>query len=209
MPQYTIKQGDCVSSLAAAYAIPWKKIWNHPNNSDLKKLRKDPNILYPGDVLFIPEKENKEESCVTDQRHRFRKKGTPVHLRLRIRRNTKPVDNAQYELRIENTIYKGKTDNEGWIEDHPISPEALKGRLTFINKGLDFELSLGELDPINTIDGVQKRLANLGFDPGPVDGKPSPQLENALRWFQEFYGMEVSGKLDQATRDKLREIHGS
>ena len=84
MPNYTVKQGDCISSIAQKHGLFWDKVWNHPKNSRLKEQRKKPSILYPGDVVFVPDKDKKEESGATEQRHRFRKKGAPAKLRLRI-----------------------------------------------------------------------------------------------------------------------------
>ncbi|MGB9698788.1 MAG: LysM peptidoglycan-binding domain-containing protein [Thermodesulfobacteriota bacterium] len=55
MPEYTVKQGDCLSSIGEKYGIFWEKIWNQPKNDKLKEKRKNPNILYPGDVIFIPD----------------------------------------------------------------------------------------------------------------------------------------------------------
>lgn len=68
MPEYAVKQGDCMESIAQKFGLFWEKIWNHPKNVKLNEQRKDPNVLYPGDVVFVPEKEDKEESGATEQR---------------------------------------------------------------------------------------------------------------------------------------------
>ena len=47
-------------------------IYDHPGNATLKQARPDPNQLFPGDVLFIPEKKVREAIVSTDQAHRFR-----------------------------------------------------------------------------------------------------------------------------------------
>ena len=59
---YEVKQGDCVSSIAGKYGMFWETIWNYSQNSELKNRRSDPNVLHPGDSIFIPEQELKEES---------------------------------------------------------------------------------------------------------------------------------------------------
>jgi len=47
------------------------------------------------------------------------------------------------------------------------------------------------------VDGrvVQSALAKLGFDPGPIDGKPGRKTRNAIRRFQRKAGLRVTGKL--------------
>ena len=57
---YTVVQGDYVSRIAAQQGFAgYSKIWNHPNNAELKNLRQNPEVLYPGDVLFIPDREDR------------------------------------------------------------------------------------------------------------------------------------------------------
>jgi hypothetical protein len=92
MPDYTVRQGDCISSIAEKHGLNWENIWNHSNNAQLKEERGDPNVLYPGDVVFVPEKLEKQDSGATEQRHRFRKMGTPAKLRLRIMKEPEPEE---------------------------------------------------------------------------------------------------------------------
>jgi N-acetylmuramoyl-L-alanine amidase len=60
MPNHNVVQGDCVLSIAEQYGFFWETVWNHPSNAELKKKREDPAILYPGDVVFVPEKRLKD-----------------------------------------------------------------------------------------------------------------------------------------------------
>jgi hypothetical protein len=57
---------------------------------------------------------------------------------------------------------------------------------------------------------VQQRLYNLGY--GPPEREP-PWLDEvraeALKSFQTDHELDATGALDDASRDKLREIHGS
>jgi peptidoglycan hydrolase-like protein with peptidoglycan-binding domain len=51
---------------------------------------------------------------------------------------------------------------------------------------------------------VQQHLAELHFNPGPIDGVWHPETTTALRTFQQQYGLTVSGELDPATRMALK-----
>ena len=55
MPDYPVKQGDSLASIAFDHGLFWQSVWNHPNNARLKQQRGSPNILKPGDVVFVPD----------------------------------------------------------------------------------------------------------------------------------------------------------
>ena len=85
MPQeYVVQPGDCISSIAETNGLLWENVWNHPKNADLKKRRKDPNILFSGDVVFLPDVEVRTESKPTDQLHKFVLKRVMAKLRIRL-----------------------------------------------------------------------------------------------------------------------------
>ena len=54
-----------------------------------------------------------------------------------------------------------------------------------------------------TIEQVQQRLKELGYNPGPVDGKIGKKTENAIRQFQQDHDLSVTGELDEETENKL------
>ena len=53
-------------------------------------------------------------------------------------------------------------------------------------------------------DGTQHLLASLGFYTGPIDGIAGPRTEAAIRAAQKNYGMEATGKSDEALLTKLQ-----
>ena len=205
--RYTVKQGDCISSIAFKYGFFPDTIWNDSKNSDLKQRRNDPNVLFPGDEVWIREKEQKEESCSSDKRHRFKRKGVPEFLVVQLMIDDKPIANEAYILEIDGVLSEGRTDAGGKIEIR-IPPNANKGKITLRKSGDEYELELGGLDPITEISGVQARLWNLGFECGPIDGKFGPQTRSAVMEFQKFYKLDATGNLDDKTRQKLKERHG-
>lgn len=94
MAEHTVRQGDSIVSIAYRYGLLWGTIWDHPNNAELCRQQDDKNILYPGDVLFIPDRCEKEENGQTWQRHRFRRRGVPEHIRLRFVEDRPPEHEA-------------------------------------------------------------------------------------------------------------------
>jgi hypothetical protein len=53
----------------------WQKIWEHGFNANLKRKRVTPNILMPGDPLYIPDKVTRSEECQTGRLHPFKVPG--------------------------------------------------------------------------------------------------------------------------------------
>ena len=58
-----------------------------------------------------------------------------------------------------------------------------------------------EHDPV--IEAIQSKLAEKGFDPGPIDGTTGWRTRGALRRFQRSSGLPETGRIDDATRKAL------
>lgn len=203
MGKYKVKQGDCISSIAYKHGFFPDTLWNHAENANLKQKRKDPNVLLPGDEVFVPEKEEKKESCATEQKHRFRKKGVPAKMKVRLLINDEPRANEPYQLLIDDAFWKeGTTDKDGFIEQ-PIPPNAIKGELVVGKDGNEerYQFNFGTVAPLETEEGIKGRLQNLGY---PAD----EDLSSAIEAFQKKEGLEVSGNINEATRNKIKEKFG-
>jgi len=207
---YVVKQGDCMASIACQTGFLWQTLWDLPENANLKNLRQDPYVLLPGDVVVIPEIRQRSESRPTDATHQFVRKGVPEILHLVITDDEdQPVANTSYVLEVDGKRVEGQTDGAGAIKQ-PIAPNARAGHLT-VGEGdqqREYQLSLGCVDPIDTLSGLQGRLFNLGYYDGPVDGKMNAQLRTALMLLQNKYSIPLSGDGDDATKAKLQELFG-
>lgn len=53
------------------------------------------------------------------------------------------------------------------------------------------------------VRNIQAGLSNLGFEPGPVDGKIGPKTRDAIRQYQEKHSLLVDGK---ASKELARHI---
>lgn len=208
---YTVKPGDCMASIAVECRFFWETLWNLPENAELKRIRKDPYVLLPGDRVFIPDLRIQELPCSTDERHTFRKKGVPERLRIVLTdEDDRPIPNKPYVLEVDGQLrLEGVTNGSGAIEA-AIPPNAWKGRLV-VGKGKkqrEYFINLGRIDPVEKISGAQGRLLNLGYYDGVVDGELNAQTRTALLLFQNKYQLLPSGENDSATQAKMKEVFG-
>ncbi len=210
MIKHTVKQGECMESIAWKYGHFWQYLWSHPNNAALKQKRKEPNLLYPGDVVSVPDIRVDSVTRSTAKTHEFKIKGVPSKLHVIVKDHEgKPRKNEPYTLQLGGKTFTGNTSGAGELK-HPMLPDVKTGTLT-VGEGDDLEeytLNVGQIDPLDKVSGAQGRLANLGFDAGPIDGKLGPMTEKATADFQKKYGLKQTGKLDSKTLDKLEKEFG-
>ena len=183
--------------------LEWKALWDHPENAELKRLRKDPAVLQPGDVVKIPPKETKQQSVATDKKHTFVRKGVPAKVRMKILRDDQPRANLPYRLVVDGKLQTGNTDSQGLVE-MTIPPDAREGELIVGKPGDEeiFHFQLGAVDPIDTEEGVRGRLRDLGYD-------HTLPMEELLKEFQSKEKLSpASGSLDEATKAKLKAKFG-
>ncbi|MGA2098862.1 MAG: peptidoglycan-binding protein [Candidatus Acidiferrum sp.] len=215
MPEnYTVQQGDHLSSIAKDNGFTdYTIIWNHPKNADLKNKRQNPNILLPGDEIFIPDMEEKQESGATDKKHTFKVDKTTLKLRLVLEDiYEKPIAGAQCALLIDGQVYQLTTDGNGKLEQE-IPLDAKEGVLTirgdqtpFANEVLP--IKIGHLDPIDEVSGQVARLNNLGYFAGPVDGSDTDAFNSAVQEFQCDNSLTVDGDCGPQTQSKLKQVYG-
>ena len=205
---HVVKRGECIESIALAHGFLPDTLWSHPDNAQLKRERKDPSLLLPGDRVQVPDPRLRQEQGADGQKHRFRRKGLPSRLRVRILRDGEPRKNEPYTLNIDGRLSQGSTDGDGVVEV-PVPPNAQRGTLTVGQDEKDqqkFELRLSGLDPVASITGVQQRLENLGY-PCPASGELDEPTRSALADFQRACDLEATGEPDQKTCDKLAAEH--
>lgn len=209
---YMVVQGDHISKIAKENGFPdYHTIWDHANNADLKKQRDNPNVLNPGDMLFIPDKEQKEESGNTEKRHTFQVKKDPLKLRLVLEDYLeKPIANASYALLVEGVVTQKTTDGQGHIEQE-IPLDAHEATLVLRGDETPFQdvvipVKIGHLDPVEEVSGQRARLNNLGYFPG--DGTDQEAFESSVEEFQCDHGLTVDGICGPITQAKLKKVHG-
>ena len=224
-----VKPGEYLAQIARNYGfVDFHTLWDAPENQDLKNKRKNPNILFPGDKLVIPDKELGEETRSTEKKHKFELQGEKLLLRIQLLDlKDKPVEGHEGTLTIEGDSKEFKTGSDGIVEKE-ISVRDAGGKLLGQAKPeaknpfqlpLEIPLKIGRLDPADEVTGQMARLNNLGYNAGEVpDHKPgdaeaeklrkSPQFLSAVEEFQCDHQLKVDGKCGQHTQDKLVKVHG-
>jgi hypothetical protein len=235
--RHTVKQGEHLSHIAALYGFSdYKAIWDFGENAELRKKRKDPHVLAPGDVVSVPAPRQKTVAKSAGALHRFRLVPTIMQLRLRLLDPfMRPIKDAPCWVRIDDTDDAGNpkppvkvlivSKSDGLIE-HPITRTTMEAEVE-VQPSADtepvkrkremFDLFIGGLDPVTTNNGLRARLNNLGYFAGLTEGiEDKEQLRWAIEEFQFDHGIKPqNGDFDDGnnktiipTRKKLVEAHG-
>lgn len=214
--KHVVKQGQHLAWIAEQYGFSHHDaVWSHPDNAELKKKRKAPEILAPGDELTIPERGDKEVGCEAGKLHRFTVRTDRLELRVRVRDLAgRPRSGEACTLATGAEEAPLSTDGEGVVVKRIVRTQT---RATLTIEGATFDLSIGELDPIDLDTGWQARLINLGYlepplrlppESGALDEDSQRELRGAIEEFQCDHEMKPTGTMDAATLSRLREVHG-
>jgi hypothetical protein len=211
---HTVRQGECLSSLAAQHGLPdWRAVYNHPENASFQQKRPNPNVIAPGDRVYIPDRDSLFKNGTTDRRNPFVLARDKTSLLIvAADEDGNPYQEYDYKLTVGEDVYEGKTDSEGMLR-HVIDAQAADGELTVWWPGTPprhctWHLKLGHLDPVSQISGIQARLNNLGLNAGPVDGILGPLTRTAVAEFQKKTQLTADGDPGPITQSKLEEIYG-
>jgi len=214
---HIVRPGDCIASIARQYGFSDPSlIYNDPANQDLRRLRPNPNQLYPGDVVHLPEKEVLLEARLrTGQKHVVVVPTARRKVRVRVLDAAgKPRANQAFTIEVDsksgNRKYEGTSDGDGVVEK-TISASIMSATLKIGEVTL--ALQIGHLNPLSEagddgVSGAQARLRNLGYRPGLIDGQLGPKTTAALRQYQQDMELEVTGDLTDETLASLADDHG-
>jgi N-acetylmuramoyl-L-alanine amidase len=208
MPTHTVEQGDHMSGIAEKYGFQSiDLIWNHANNAELKKLRKDPHILFPGDQVFIPDKTQKSDSAPTTKLSTFTINISLLRLNLKLRDlNGDPVASKPVTILVEGaTVPPPTTDGDG--KTSSVILKSAKNATLQLGE-LQFPMKIGHLDPIDKQSGQIARLNNLGYEAGDTGTVDADAFQSAVEEFQCDNSLPVNGNCDATTQAKLKDVHG-
>jgi N-acetylmuramoyl-L-alanine amidase len=214
MKTHKVQKGDCMSSLAEEYGLHDPQlIYSHTDNAALKTKRTNPNVLYKGDVVKVPDKEPGKDSGGDSKKHRFKAKGLVTHLRFLVEDfDGTAIGNKRYKLEVGGESFEDTTGGDGLVEQM-VSASATEGKLTIWlddekTRAIMWPLEIGNLDPHEEISGVQARLNNLGFNSGPVDGINGKLTKAAVKDFNAKHSIAGGEVISTDTRNKLKQLYG-
>ena len=216
MRPYLIWQGDYLTKLAHTMGFDGMSMWNHPRNKPLREKRQQPDMLHPGDILWIPDHPDFKQLNVhmgASNRYVARIPKKPVELRLQV--GGEPLPKEPYViLGLGPDPLEGATDENGFLKTQ-VQVHVREIEVILPRKNVTLRLRIGDMDPVDTISGLRKRLLHLGFyQPTQVgienaDAEDGEALIAALKAFQASKNLPATGKLDEDTRKALESAHGS
>jgi hypothetical protein len=208
--RHRVRPGECMSSIAFRYGFAPETVWNRPENDALRVLRKNPNVLFGGDEVFVPDRVARRVTASVDRVHRFERRAVPESFQLQLLdADGRGRASLPYTFEVDGRRLEGRTDADGWVRQ-PIPPDASSALLIVHGPEEDEELSieLGHLDPVSEPTGAQARLRQLGFD-CPDTGRWDEGTSIALRLFQLSRELPAHGEHDEDTLRLLEDAYGS
>jgi hypothetical protein len=208
--KHVVKEGETLLTIAAAYGFgDWQTIWSHGDNAGLRARRPDPMVLVAGDEVVVPDRERRWERIETNRRHVFKVEGLEARLRLLVEDDLgAPLQGGAFVVETEDGRRRtGEVGPRGLV-DCSLPPACRKATLTVTLGKLvaTWHLELGQLEPVETVKGVQARLNALGLLDGRLTGEVDAPTRKAIEAFQRRHGLPVTGAADEAQlRDTLVE----
>jgi hypothetical protein len=176
MPDYVVQTGDCLYSIAQAHGFrDWRPIYDHPQNEDFRRRRPNPNVIYAGDVLFIPDLAPRQVPVPTGSAHTFRLRGLRTVLRLKLQNiDRQPLANADYVLEVEGTRHEGQTGSGGELEATSGGPPvAADDFIAIVLLELDDNPVVGERYTITLADGSERTGQLYDHGSARIEGIPA------------------------------------
>jgi N-acetylmuramoyl-L-alanine amidase len=211
MRPYVVRQGEYLGLLAARMSFDADEVWQDATNAALRERRGAHDVLCAGDVVYLPDDPPAPQTVRARSSNAYRGRVPRVPVSVRLTVDGEALTNASCVLEGLHPPATATTDGEGVLRfDAPMSTDEVTA--VFRETGASFRILVGHLDPHDTDSGVFDRLVNLGYaadhDRRAGDEARAGAQASALERFQRDHDLEPTGRLDDATRDALRDAHG-
>lgn len=207
--KHKVVQGECLISIAQKFGIAdWRAIYDAPENEAFREQRKNPNMICPGDDIFIPVLTGSKQPANINKKTTYVLKKAKGFLSIiLVDSKSKPLPDIPYEVSFYKSeqdkkgeplliLKDEKSDADGYVE-HPLPKGAKFAVITYSpylkrpSLKQKMGLKLGELDDPSTQLGMRSRLNHFGFYSG--DGRMKLQdqkmFESQLAGFKEKFGL--------------------
>jgi hypothetical protein len=168
MEPYVIRQGDTLAKLAYKFGFDADTVWNDPKNADLRKIRSNPDILWPSDILYIPDQVGKTPDTTTLTTGAVNSFVSDAPTKT-IAHKFQASDASTYASKAfvvqELEHLTGLQTTADGVATFPVPVTLDRATIVLTDTGETWSLSIGGLDPINTLSGIFQRLQNLGYIP--------------------------------------------
>lgn len=207
---YVIGPGDYLQKIAHRFGFDAETVWNDPKNEAFRRRHDDPNMLTPGEILYLPERAASGLPLHQGIGNRYVARVPNVKVDVVFQGvDGRPLAHEPYEIKGlgGSSDARGSSDDEGRVTlSVPVTLRRID--IVFPQVDLSFSIDIGGLDPENERTGIEQRLQNLGLlVRGAREDDDGEAFANALRVFQAKRGLPVTGMLDVATRAALVEEH--
>lgn len=215
MKPHVVRQGEYLTKISHTLGFDAERVWNDPKNEALRKKRVDFDQLQPGDILFVPDAPRPRLALEVGGNNQYvaRIPKMPVVLKLQVGGEIL-VKEPYRILGLGPDPIEGATDEKGYLSAK-VDVHIREIKIELIDRKRTLRVRVGNLDPINEISGLQKRLTHLGFYQPSFAGtenfeaKDVKQLTAALATFQSSVDLPATGRLDEETAKALVDAHGS
>lgn len=211
--EHVVVDGECMWTLSRRYGLDVETLWEA--NAALAQGKRNANVLAPGDVVTLPPLEDESlESVPIGQRTTVECSEAVVRANLRFQDiDGKGRANLAAAIRVvshdgRETAWETTTNGDGCIDEAvPADAKTIDVVLDVEPEPQPYHFTFAYLDPIETIAGVQGRLANLGYHCGSERGELGPLTQRSLREFQKEHGLTETGEPDGPTKDQLEKLY--
>jgi uncharacterized protein involved in type VI secretion and phage assembly len=213
MQPYVVRQGDFLTRLAFAHGFDADKVWNDGKNAELKDKRKNHNILYPGDVIYLPRAEREGAPLSKGTTNKYDVNVPKTTVSVVFVEGDKAVANEPYVIDGLGKRVEGSSDGAGTVTfEAPVHVREVV--VTFPKRAVAYPIRIGHMDPIDEPAGIRKRLQQLGYyddfdgEAGSAE-EEDERLSQAISAYQLAKNLEVTGTINQALKDALLRDHKS
>ena len=210
MPSYIAEEGETLADIALRECglVNLDGIFSEDRNRGLFATRPD-RVLHAGDVVILPERDSntKTEKLEPDLINEFETDRPEANFVLTVLdRTRKPRAGLPYKLLLnDGREIAGQTTGDGKIEAGIPYGETT---LTLVVGKAMRTLLIGGLKSGFSVEGIQARLNNLGYEAGMVDGDTGEATVAAIKRFQKDNGIRETGEVSEDLWNKLREVYG-